>query len=42
VLVESADPAARAILGGPEISTVSWFLFQCRDEAFRPVRTPAS
>jgi putative tryptophan/tyrosine transport system substrate-binding protein len=22
--------------------TVSWFLFQCRDEAFRPVRTPAS
>jgi len=22
--------------------TVSWFLFQCRDEAFRPVRTPES
>ena len=26
----------------PAIWTVSWFLFQCHDGAFRPVRTPAS
>jgi hypothetical protein len=42
VLVESAGPVPRASLGERAIWTVSWFLFQCRDEAFRPVRTPAS